>query len=99
MDHKPDFIRLTVSVPFGVVPDEVGFVSHCPSLDVYSQGHTEDEAVAMLAEALQSFIESCYRRGVLESVLNECGFEAVSEMPPIDDVPMIDVPIPLLARA
>ena len=99
MERKPNFIRFTVSVPFNVEPDEVGYVSYCPPLDVYSQGRTEDEAVAMLAEAIQLFIESCYRRGVLESVLKESGFEAVPEMPPTDDVPMIDVPIPLLARA
>ena len=47
-------------------------VSVCPPLDVFSQGETEEAALANLAEALQLFIESCIERGTLEEVLKDC---------------------------
>ena len=51
------------------------YVSHWPTLDVYSQGPTEDVAVRNLVEALELFLASCYRRGQLDRVLKDCGFE------------------------
>ena len=50
------------------------YISVCPPLDVFSQGETEEAALANLAEALQLFVESCYERGTLEGVLKDCGF-------------------------
>lgn len=35
-----------------------GFVSHCPQLDVASQGATVEEARANLAEAVEAFLAS-----------------------------------------
>lgn len=51
------------------------YVSHWPTLDVYSQGDTEREAAANLAEAVHLFIESCIERGTLKDVLAELGIE------------------------
>ena len=63
-----------VNVPVTVLPDDAGYISHCPLLDVYSQGSTQDEALENIVEALELFIESCYSRGCLDEVLKDCGF-------------------------
>ena len=39
-------------------PDEDGYVSLCPELDIASQGETVEEALANLKEALEGFFET-----------------------------------------
>jgi predicted RNase H-like HicB family nuclease len=39
-------------------PDEDGYVSLCPELDIASQGDTVEEALANLKEALEGFLET-----------------------------------------
>jgi predicted RNase H-like HicB family nuclease len=39
-------------------PEEDGYVSLCPELDIASQGDTIDEALANLKEALEGFLET-----------------------------------------
>ena len=39
-------------------PDEDGYVSLCPELDIASQGDTVEEALANLKEALEGFFET-----------------------------------------
>lgn len=70
-----DRIRFELSVPVTTREDSVGYIARCPALDVYSQGPTEDVAVRNLVEALELFLASCYRRGQLDRVLKDCGFE------------------------
>ena len=41
------------------------WVAMCPSLDGGSQGDTRDEAVEMLREAANLFLEDCLERGTL----------------------------------
>jgi predicted RNase H-like HicB family nuclease len=55
------------------------FISSCEPLDVHSQGHTRDEAERNLADALASFLISCYERGTLDAVLRESGFVPLTE--------------------
>jgi len=75
------------------------YYSSCPPLDVHSQGRTEQEALANLAEALQLFVESCYERGTLEQVFKECGFTVDRDGPPEqEDLHWIDVPLSLVAQ-
>ena len=57
------------------------YASHCPALDVYSQGDSEDEASANLIEALQLFLQSCYERGTLDAVMKERGFTVARDAP------------------
>ncbi len=45
--------RLTADV----YPHEGGFVSNCPEAATFSQGYTVEEAVAMLQDATQLFLE------------------------------------------
>jgi len=39
-------------------PEEDGYVSLCPELDIASQGDTVEEALANLKEALEGFLET-----------------------------------------
>lgn len=50
------------------------WISQCPDLDLYSQGHTKSEAKTNLEDALAFFIESCVDRGTVFQVLEEAGF-------------------------
>ncbi len=47
------------------------YVAHWPTLDVYSQGDTSEEAAENLAEAIQLFVASCVERGTLGAVIDE----------------------------
>jgi hypothetical protein len=51
------------------------FVSYAPDLDVSSCGDSVGEARAHLLEAVSLFLEECSRRGTLEAILAESGFE------------------------
>jgi predicted RNase H-like HicB family nuclease len=54
-------------------PEEDGYVSLCPELDIASQGDTIDEALANLKEALEGFLETAseeeVRRRLKEAVI------------------------------
>ena len=101
-------IRSVLSVSCHVQSDEVGYISHCPALDVFSQGETKEEALDNLAEALQLFVESCHARGTLDAVLKERGFQVDPDPPSIEHPPsverrspsasQIDVQIPLMVQ-
>ena len=80
--------------------DGAYYVSDCPPLDVFSQGETEEAALANLAEALQLFIESCYERGTLEKVLKDCGFAPDgNNLGLAEGQRVVRVPLPLVAQA
>jgi predicted RNase H-like HicB family nuclease len=79
-------------------------VGHLPTLDVSSQGRTQEEAERNLVEAAQLFIESCFARNVFDEVLKNCGFvpkRQVSDRLRLssDDSPHLTVPFELLAAA
>lgn len=98
-------ISFDVSLPVQVRPDDVGYISHCPVLDVYSQGSTHEEALRNIVEAVQLFIESCYSRGHLDQVLRDCGFVLQGPMEPqqlptlVENEGAINVPLFLVADA
>lgn len=73
-------LEFRVKVPIDYKDDEVGVISFCPLLDIYSQGDTEEEAKSNLQEAIMLFITSCFERGCLDEVLKGCGFEVVNEV-------------------
>jgi predicted RNase H-like HicB family nuclease len=60
--------------PTTLVKRSKWYLACCPALDVCSQGGTEDEARANLAEALKLFIISCLKRKTLDAVIDECVF-------------------------
>jgi len=48
-------------------------VGYCPTLDLYSQGETKDEAKAAIISATKLFIVRCYERDILHTVLRGRG--------------------------
>lgn len=46
----------------------------CPSLNVYSQGNSKEDAKRCLREAIELWFESCLERGTLDEALRESGF-------------------------
>ena len=45
-----------------------GFVSHCPELNVASCGRDIEEALAMLKEAVELYLENAAELGILDEV-------------------------------
>jgi predicted RNase H-like HicB family nuclease len=72
-------IAMELKVPARIRKKGKWFISSCPLLDIYSQGHTRDEAERNLVDALASFLISCYERGTLDEALREAGFVPVPE--------------------
>jgi predicted RNase H-like HicB family nuclease len=62
-------------VPVRIYKDEAAYVAHCPIFDVVSQGKSESEARKNITEALVLFIETCYSKGTLDTVLKQSGFK------------------------
>ena len=91
-------ILFDIKVTFGVKPDEVGFVSHCPELDVFSQGKTEKSAIENLQEAIELFIETCYECGTLIDVLRENGYEFSKKHTPNKNEQIMTIPFSLVSH-
>jgi hypothetical protein len=51
------------------------YVGYAPELDVSSCGDSVAQARARLREAVSMFLEECSRRGTLDTILAESGFE------------------------
>lgn len=54
-----------------VFEEEGVFVSHCPQLDVSSQGDSPEEALPMLLEAIDIHLEEAKKSGYLDEVISE----------------------------
>ena len=68
--------KIIIQLSKEIKKDGEWYVSHCPEIDVYSQGRTKKEAAENLNEAARLFFISCIERGVLDQALRECGFSA-----------------------
>ncbi len=68
-----------VRVPGIVFADNGGYVAGSPLLDIYSQGATEEEAVSMAQDAINTMLEHWAEQGALEGQLRKRGLEAVTE--------------------
>lgn len=66
-------ISIEFELPAKIRKKGAWFISSCPLLDVFSQGHTREQAERNLVDALASFLTSCYDRGTLDVVLRESG--------------------------
>ena len=51
-------IMKTITLSAVLNPEDDGYVSLCPELDIASQGKTIEEAMANLKEALEGFFET-----------------------------------------
>jgi hypothetical protein len=75
------FIRISKTYLKGFLkkPAKAHTSAGCPAFDVASQGKTVNKAKSNLGEALIAFFISCIERGVLDSVLKECGFKSAKK--------------------
>ncbi len=55
------------------------FVAAARPLDVLSAGESDEEAVRMLAEAVELFAKTAEADGTLSQILEECGYRRLSE--------------------
>ena len=80
--------RLTVSFKLSAEvsrdPDTQSFMSYCPALDLYSAGRTDDHARSALVSGAEMYLRHCFQRGILDRMLTEGGFSAVSPTRPGD---------------
>lgn len=73
-------IQFTIKMNVGVRQDEDAgvYVSHCPSLEIFSQGETEDEAVEAIKSAITLHLTTAFDFNRLDKVLRKAGFEKFS---------------------
>ncbi len=55
------------------------FVAGVPALRIWSQGATPAKAMRALRGAVILYLKHCYRRKILDNLLNEHGFEDVPD--------------------
>lgn len=92
-------ILFHAKLPVVVKKKKDWYVSFCPVLDVFSQGETKKKAIENIKEALRLFLISCYKRGSLDQVLKDCGFEPIRKKsvkikPFAKKFESVDVPLP-----
>ncbi len=97
-------ISIEFELPARIRKKGTWFISSCPLLDVFSQGHTREEAKHNLVDALASFLTSCYERGTLDTVLRESGIVPASGLTSRKPVTRsgdmaVRVPLPFAVRA
>ena len=67
-----------------------GFVSYCPTLNVYSHGESAEEAMAHLKQSVVLYLETCLKRETLDKVLKDAGFSpqagGLPEGTPLSDI-------------
>jgi len=67
-------IHLEVQLKGVVRREGKRWIAGCPSLNVYSQGRTREDARRCIKEAVELWFESCLERGTLGAALQEVGF-------------------------
>lgn len=68
-------LPLTVKITVDKRSKDAPFVAYTPELDVASCGPTEEKARQNLHEAVEIFLETIKRKGKLQNVLQELGFQ------------------------
>lgn len=59
--------------------DAKAYVCYCPALNIYSQCLQESEVKNALQSTIMLYLETCWSRGILESVLSKAGFRPSAE--------------------
>lgn len=84
-------MKITASVRGAIrKDDQTGvYVAFCPTLKLYSQGKDEVRAKNALEGAVQLFLQTCIRQGVLDMALKGCGFAEVAQTAALSPKQMI----------
>jgi hypothetical protein len=86
------------SLPMAVLKEKKRYVAYTPALDLSTSGRTQKMAQKRFVEATIFFFEECMRKGTLDEVLDELGWQKVKKewKPPVvvsQQSEMIRVPI------
>jgi len=73
--NLPGTVTSELSLVVQVWKEGPTYVAYAPELDVSSCGRTASQAKSHLREAISLFVEELARRGTLEDILLEAGFE------------------------
>jgi len=86
---------INMNCEVGYDQDTEVFVSHCPTLDVYSQGETEEEALDAIKSAVTLHVTTAFDFQRLDRVLRKAGFEKIessgAERPATDSREFVSV--------
>jgi predicted RNase H-like HicB family nuclease len=98
--NEQGLVKIDLQLPGSIRQEGEWFIATCPSLDIASQGRTEEEAKMNLEDALMFFFESCVERETVFQVLHKAGFaydRAASELPPEEatDASFFSIHVPL----
>ena len=65
-----------------------GYVSYCPTLNVYSHGKTQEDAMSHLSKTVTLYLHTCLERETLDKVMRAAGFtpEAMTSGVPISEM-------------
>lgn len=85
--------HLTVELNINLLKEDGVFVVYCPDLELSSHGDTVEEAKKNFTQVMDIFFEDVIARGTLDQVLEDCGWEKVTE----DDTPRW-IPPAIIAR-
>ena len=92
-------IRIEFTLPFELLTEGTWHIAACAPLDVASQGHTREEAIRNLEEALSLFLESCLERGTLQQVLGDAGLHPVDSKRAADASTGLTITVPVVLSA
>jgi predicted RNase H-like HicB family nuclease len=94
-----DVIRIEFTLPYELLVEGKWHIAACKPLDVASQGHTSEEAIRNLEEALGLFLESCLERGTLPQVLGDDGSHSINSKRPAGVSPGLTITVPVVLSA
>lgn len=94
---RRNFAEFRLFLHYSIKKDGDSFIISNDALDVVTQGESKEDALGNFREAVQLFIESCYRRGTLYAVLNESGLLHHSDIEESKEDP-IEILMPLVVR-
>jgi hypothetical protein len=71
--------------------DEVatGYVSYCPTLNIYSHGENASDSMEHLTKSVKLYLESCLKIDTLDKVMRSAGFMPAGDFPA--GVPMSEI--------
>jgi predicted RNase H-like HicB family nuclease len=72
---RPMMLQLIVNLNGAIRKDAAAnvYVSYCPTLKIYSQGETEDQASEALKSAVTLFLTHCVQNGQIDFALKKLG--------------------------
>lgn len=90
--------KVQVNIPVSVFREGKQFIAYTPVLDLASYGDTYEEAKRRFEEVLEIFFEETMKKGTLEEVLLEFGWQKVKNRwsPPIlvsQETETIELPV------